>query len=256
MRIFLITAFSAVLVAACGAAEEQDLGAPSPPPPSAASGPSTLPPELGQEGPPPAWVETERGASWLGYSTYCWKTMCADYVAPRCGDERFTPTLVVTPGGTVRFHLGFKPTEVVLSRHSRVDEGQTVRLESAPESSWRVEWDGPVSLFARAAPGEGGADASYAACLKYEALTVAEAIAIGEGETVVEGPLWALGDDVRLCDAVAESYPPQCPSGYLQVRGLELRTVNDLKEASGVRWTEKPVRLRGVLEGNVLRVRG
>jgi hypothetical protein len=250
MRTSLFALLAAITLSGCGATAERDQAAPS-------SSPSTPSPELPQEGPPPAWIETEQGAFWLGYSTYCWGNMCADYVAPRCGDEKFVPTIVVTPGETVRFHLGFEPREITLTQPLPLMEpGDSVALPSARKTTWRVDREGVVTLFARAAPDQGGADASYVACLKYQALSVAQAVAVGEGDVLVEGPLWAKGDDVRLCDAVAESYPPQCPSGYLEVRGLDLATVKDLKEASGVRWTEHILRLQGVLEGNVLHVEG
>jgi hypothetical protein len=254
MRTSVLALFAAAVLAGCGA-EGDRAGSPPPPPPTV-TGPADPPPEIGREAPPPAWIETEHGAFWLGYSTYCWKTVCADYIAPRCGDE-LVPTVVVAPGETVRFHLGFDPVEVVLASHLRVErEGESARLESGRTPSWRVTWAGATSLFARAAPGQDGADASYAVCLENEALTVAEAVALGEGEVTVRGPLWADGDDVRLCDAVAESCPPQCPSGYLKVRGLDLGTIDGLNEASGVRWTDDNVRLTGTLEGDVLHVRG
>jgi hypothetical protein len=210
---------------------------------------------MGFEGPPPAWVETERGSFWLAYSTFCWDPGgCGDYLAPRCEDERSAPPITVRPDEEVRFHLGFAPAEVVLRHFPRDDV--TVPLAKTRGPSWRVEQPGAWLLFALAAPGQGGSDASYAACFRYEALSVAEALKRRNGDVVVQGPLWAQGDDVRLCDAVAESYPPQCPSGYLKVRGLDLATIEGLNEASGVRWTEDAVRLTGTLEGDVLHVRG
>jgi hypothetical protein len=67
-----------------------------------AGGPSKPPPKLDIDGPPPAWVHTGDDAVWLAYSTYCWKTACADYVETRCGERR-------QPGATVLFHLDFNP---------------------------------------------------------------------------------------------------------------------------------------------------
>jgi len=255
MRTSLLTVLAAAALAGCGATEERDRAAAPPPPPATVTGPPEPPPKLAQEGPPPAWVETERGAYGLGFSTYCWKTVCADYIPPRCGDEKLVPTIVVDSGETVRFHLGFEPGDVSM-QSSGPGAAQFSPLEKTREPTWRVGTPGVWRLSASAAPGQEGSDASYAACFEQETLTVAEAVARAEGEVVVEGPLWAQGDDVRLCDAVAESYPPQCPSGYLQVRGLDLETVDGLKESSGVRWTEKVVRLTGTLEGDVLHVRG
>lgn len=256
MRTTLLPLLAATLLAGCGATENAGQVA-SPPPPQTVTGPSDPPPEVPQEGPPPAWIETKRGAFWLGYSTYCWKSVCADHEAPRCGDAQLVPTIVVSPAEKVRFHLGFEPREIRLTQPvPRMEPGDAILLQSSRDPPWDVDRDGVISLFARAAPGQEGADASYAACLKYEALTVAEALARGEGEVVVEGPLWADGADVRLCDAMAESYPPQCPSGYIKVRGLDLETIEALNEASGIHWTDDAVRLTGTLEGDVLHVGG
>src|SRR5437773_10984712 len=44
--------------------------------------PTAKPPALQQPGPPPGWVETHARWSWLAYSSYCWKTTCADYLPP------------------------------------------------------------------------------------------------------------------------------------------------------------------------------
>jgi hypothetical protein len=43
---------------------------------------------------------------------------------------------------------------------------------------------------------------------------------------------------VLLCDAIAESFPPQCGGARLEVQGLDLSTIDGLEEASGVRWAE------------------
>lgn len=86
-------------------------------------------------------------------------------------------------------------------------------------------------------------------------LTVREALETdADGPLMVRGTLIAEGDDVRLCYAVAESYPPQCGRPWLRVEGLDLATVDGLQEAENVRWTEREVSLLGDVEGDVLRV--
>jgi hypothetical protein len=40
------------------------------------------PPKRG-DGPPPAWLEKRGTDRWLAYSSFCWTTMCADFVAPQ-----------------------------------------------------------------------------------------------------------------------------------------------------------------------------
>jgi hypothetical protein len=72
-------------------------------------------------------------------------------------------------------------------------------------------------------------------------ISVPEAIAsAGEvGEVLVNGNLFIDADGtVRLCDAIAESFPPQCGGARLEVRGLDLEAVPELQEANGVRWAE------------------
>lgn len=81
-------------------------------------------------------------------------------------------------------------------------------------------------------------------------ISVPEAIASAGtvGEVLVNGNLFIDPDGtVRLCDAIAESFPPQCAGERLEVRGLDLDSVPDLQEASGVRWAEG-IRLFGLVE--------
>jgi hypothetical protein len=80
------------------------------------------------------------------------------------------------------------------------------------------------------------------------AITVVEAIGRAAGDIVsVSGALFVDPDgSVHLCDAIAESYPPQCGGSRLEVRGLDLATL-PLEEANGVRWAEA-VTLTGSVE--------
>jgi hypothetical protein len=73
-------------------------------------------------------------------------------------------------------------------------------------------------------------------------------------DAVVQGIIFAEGGSVRLCGAVAESYPPQCPGAAVEVEGFDLSTVSDLQTAQGVSWKEDPIRLTGALQDGVLRV--
>jgi hypothetical protein len=43
---------------------------------------------------------------------------------------------------------------------------------------------------------------------------------------------------VLLCDAIAESFPPQCGGERITVEGLDLAGIAGLQEANGVRWAE------------------
>src|SRR4249919_3092709 len=107
--------------------------------PTVTGPPGKPPPAPGVDrSPPPAWVETARGARWLGYSSFCWSGLCADYAGPRCGDAH-TPTLRLTRGEVTSFHLAFTPTESGIFRGPRA---RTKRLELVRSPSWRVRGAG------------------------------------------------------------------------------------------------------------------
>jgi hypothetical protein len=71
-------------------------------------------------------------------------------------------------------------------------------------------------------------------------------------ETTVRGWLFAEDGVVRLCDAIAESYPPQCGGTVIIVHGLDLSSIRDLQTAQGVSWAS--VTLRGTVRDGVLTV--
>jgi hypothetical protein len=152
-----ILSFVIVVVAGCGASSTSS-PAPDTRPPSYAA-----PRTRSIKGPPPAWVETSRGSRWLGYSSFCWRTTCAHFIPPRCG-ERHTPTLRLRRGETIRFHLGFTPTAVGVSVFDPSTPPERHDLEPSRIPSWRVERAGAFSLFARAAK---DGDASYVACVRF-----------------------------------------------------------------------------------------
>ena len=82
------------------------------------------------------------------------------------------------------------------------------------------------------------------------AISVAEALGHGPTDDIVavSGALFVDADGtVRLCDAIAESFPPQCGGERIVVEGLDLESVAGLQEANGVRWAEA-VTLLGSVE--------
>ena len=55
----------------------------------------------------------------------------------------------------------------------------------------------------------------------------------------VSGALFVDADGtVRLCDAIAESFPPQCGGERIVVQGLDLDAVAGLQTEGGVSWAE------------------
>ncbi len=113
--------------------------------------------------PPPAWIETDAGVYWLGYSSYCWSVpkgsgtvgLCADFVAPACGG-RGVPDIPVHRGELVRAHLGFVPTEASLS----YEPGSGVALPAKRVLKWYMARQGVFSLGLRVS----GGDANYIGC--------------------------------------------------------------------------------------------
>jgi hypothetical protein len=75
-----------------------------------------------------------------------------------------------------------------------------------------------------------------------------------EGPAVVTGSLLANGDDVRLCAALAESFPPQCGGGSVAVVGLDLETLGGLTAEGDVTWSDLPIEVEGVLADGTLTV--
>jgi hypothetical protein len=87
----------------------------------------------------------------------------------------------------------------------------------------------PVLVVVEGLPGDG------------PGLSVAEALTHGPTDDLVTvtGALFVDADGtVRLCDAIAESFPPQCGGDRIVVEGLDLEDVPDLQEENGVRWAE------------------
>ena len=75
-----------------------------------------------------------------------------------------------------------------------------------------------------------------------------------EGPAVVNGSLLAQGEDVRLCAALAESFPPQCGGASITVVGLDLAQIDGLTTEGDVAWSDLPIRVEGVLGDGILTV--
>lgn len=74
------------------------------------------------------------------------------------------------------------------------------------------------------------------------------------GALLVNGNLLVEGDEVRLCEALAESFPPQCGGDSLRVEGLDLATVESLTTSRDVSWTDRPIQLLGVVRDGTITV--
>ena len=72
-------------------------------------------------------------------------------------------------------------------------------------------------------------------------LSVAQALTHRATDDLVSvaGTLFVGADGtVLLCDAIAESFPPQCGGPRIVVQGLDLATIQGLQTENGVSWAE------------------
>lgn len=73
------------------------------------------------------------------------------------------------------------------------------------------------------------------------------------GVIAVQGFLFDDGNSARLCEALAESYPPQCGGASIPVTGYEEATTIPLVNAQSVIWSDQPVALFGeVIDGTLV----
>lgn len=77
-------------------------------------------------------------------------------------------------------------------------------------------------------------------------LTVSEALATdAEGAIAVQGFLLVADGTSLLCDALAESFPPQCGGPSIEITGYEEALGAPITSAQGVSWTEESVGFLG-----------
>ena len=102
-------------------------------------------------------------------------------------------------------------------------------------------------------PGGAGADADgilniAAGTAGGPGISIEDAIGNGGGEPLLINGALVVDPDGRvlLCDALAESFPPQCGGARLEVRGLDLDSVPDLQQGNDVRWADQ-VQLLGTV---------
>lgn len=99
-------------------------------------------------------------------------------------------------------------------------------------------------------------DASDEPITPSESLTVSEVLAAGniDGSFVVTGFVFVDADgNAVLCEAIAESYPPQCGGESIAVVG----DLSDLELTSdqGLSWSDFPVLLEGTFDGTTFTAR-
>ena len=105
--------------------------------------------------------------------------------------------------------------------------------------------DGDASSSADPSSGGGGAGEPVLVVADGEPTEpgISVADALGHQATddlvTVSGALFASADGtVYLCDAIAESFPPQCGGDRILVEGLDLDAVEGLQREGDVAWAE------------------
>jgi hypothetical protein len=77
-------------------------------------------------------------------------------------------------------------------------------------------------------------------------LTVSEALnATATGVLAMQGFVFNDGSGAKLCEALAESFPPQCGGASIAITGYEGSITVPLVSEQGVSWTDLPVTLFG-----------
>ena len=85
-------------------------------------------------------------------------------------------------------------------------------------------------------------------------LSVSEAISTdAEGVLAVQGFVVSDASGIRLCEALAESMPPQCGGASLTLSSLDSVDPDSLQESQGVSWTDAAVTILGeVVDGTLV----
>ena len=79
-------------------------------------------------------------------------------------------------------------------------------------------------------------------------LTVTEALRTdATGIIAVQGFVVATSEDVKLCEALAESFPPQCGGASIVLEGLDQIDPDELSTEGNVSWTDSAVTVLGEL---------
>ncbi|MDA0350602.1 MAG: hypothetical protein O3A10_00135 [Chloroflexi bacterium] len=73
-----------------------------------------------------------------------------------------------------------------------------------------------------------------------------------DGALLVNGFLVITPEGARLCELLAESFPPQCGGASLIVDGPDLATFYDLTTEGDVSWSEDHIQLLGDIDGDTI----
>jgi hypothetical protein len=84
-------------------------------------------------------------------------------------------------------------------------------------------------------------------------LTVSEALATDStGPIAVSGFVVEDAAGLRLCEALAESFPPQCGGASIPLADTSTIDPDELQASQGVAWTDSPVTVLGEIVDGIL----
>ena len=156
----------------------------------------------------------------------------------------------VTQGACIETEPDCEDTVVVpepLPPYDGTDQpvSQGACIETEPDCDDTVAEPLPLNDGEAVTPGMGA--------VAGDGLSVAEALASSlDGTLAVGGFLVVDADGARLCDVLAESYPPLCDGDWaLTIEGLNVDEY-PVEEAQGVRWTNELVVVFGTMVDGVL----
>ncbi len=98
-------------------------------------------------------------------------------------------------------------------------------------------------------PPEGGEPPTTGSALA--PIEISEVLARSAGEVSVIGYVVIDDAGARLCEVLAESFPPQCGGAAIVIANPDALTVA-LQQEQSVRWTDERVRLDGTYDGSQL----
>lgn len=112
-----------------------------------------------------------------------------------------------------------------------------------------VVGDEPGTLPSAGEPGDGDDPATVSGgMIVGGGLTISQALSTdATGVLAVAGFIVDDGVDARLCEALAESFPPQCAGAFVPIVDYDQLDLGPLTSAQGIIWTEGTVVVFGEL---------
>lgn len=85
-------------------------------------------------------------------------------------------------------------------------------------------------------------------------VTIADLLDGAPGRVTAAGFIVATGDEVRLCENLLESFPPQCGGLSIPIEGYGEVELSGLPSEGDVTWSDFPVTLEGEVVDGAFRV--